>query len=376
MKRVGNVFPILISDENIRAAIATVNSTHRYVGHRKLNRTVLWVERTMDDRVKDLREFVENGFEPKPARHERRYDPSAGKYRDIYEPALWPDQYVHHMLVQAIQPILMRGMDYWCCGSIKKRGTDRGIKGIKRWLREDKKGTKYAAELDIHHFYQSLLPEVVMERMRQLIKDERVLDLISRIVRNGVLIGSYCSQWFANTVLQPLDHLIREKIPGITHNVRYMDNLTLFSSSKKALHRAIPVIEEWLNGKCLKLKSNWQVYRVDCRMVSAMGYRYDHKKIYLRKRNLLRLKRQLARVYKKLDAGRQICFHLAAGMLSRLGQLKHCDSQRLRKRLVRPGLTKILKDVVRKYTAGILLKYTKMRKEFDPKWKRNCIVSA
>lgn len=367
MKRVGNLFQILISEENIRAAIATVNSTHRYEAHHRPNRTVRWVERTADDRVKELQDILIAGFEPKPACHKRRYDPSAGKYRDIYEPALWPDQYVHHILIQTIQPVMMRGMDYWCCGSIKKRGTSKGIKGIKRWMREDPKGTKYAAELDIHHFYESLLPEVVMDRMRQLIKDEQILDLIARLLKNGVLIGSYCSQWFANTVLQPLDHLIREEL-HVSHFIRYMDNFTLFSNSKKVLHKAVRAIAKWLGGVSLKLKSNWQVYRTRCRMVSGLGYRFDHNKTYLRKRNLLRLKRQLARAYKKLDAKKLIPFHLAAGLLSRIGQLKHCDSQRLRKRLIRPGLIKTLKNVVREYS--------KKRKELDLKWQKTCIASA
>lgn len=50
---------------------------------------------------------------------------------------------------------MMRGMDYWCCASIKGRGTKRGIKGIKKWIK-DELNSVYAAELDIYHFYESL----------------------------------------------------------------------------------------------------------------------------------------------------------------------------------------------------------------------------
>jgi hypothetical protein len=104
-------------------------------------------------------------------------------------------------------------------------------------------------------------------------------------------------------------------------------------------------------------------------MVSALGYRYDHNKTLLRKRNLLRLKRQLSRAYKKLKRGLKIPFHMAAGLLSRIGQLKHCDSQNLRRRLIRPGMIKILKDVVRKYG--------KMREERKKLWtKRPFTVSV
>lgn len=64
-------------------------------------------------------------------------------------------------------------------------GIHYGMRGIKKWLRNDPKGTRWCAELDIHHFYESLQPAVVMERMRRLVKDRRVLDLIERVTQGG-----------------------------------------------------------------------------------------------------------------------------------------------------------------------------------------------
>lgn len=265
------------------------------------------------------------------------------------------------MIVQALEPILMKGMDHWCCGSIPGRGISHGMKGIKRWLREDPKGTRYAAELDIKSFYRSINPRYVIRWLARKIKDRAALRLIWAIIKNGIKIGYYISQWMANAMLQPLDHLIREKL-GVQHFLRYIDNLTLFASSKRKLHKAIKAISKWLTSVGLRLKENWQVYRVSTRMVSALGYRYNHQKTLLRKRNLLRLKRQLARAYKKIDAGRKLAVSMAAGLLSRLGQLKHCDSRDLRRAIVRPGLIKILKDVVREHS--------RKRKEQSQKWNR------
>jgi hypothetical protein len=82
-------------------------------------------------------------------------------------------------------------------------------------------------------------------------------------------------------------------------------------------------------------------------MVTAMGYRYKAGKVLLRKRNLLRMKRQLKRVYQRIDSGCKVAFKAAAGLLSRIGQLKHCNSRHLRERLVRKGLQKYLKNIVR-----------------------------
>ena len=366
MKRVSNLYPILISDTNIAAAIEEVNRTHRFA-HGRPNKTALWVDETKPDRIKELRQIIEDGFVPKEPRRLRRYDYSAGKWRDIREPSLWPDQYVHHMVIQTLQPVMMRGMDYWCCGSIRKRGAKRGIHGIRKWMNGDPKHTRYCAELDIHHFYDSLQPQEVMRRMRQLLKDEKMLDVIWRLVSPGIMIGAYFSQWFANTALQPLDHFIRERM-GVRHYVRYMDNLTLFGTSKRQLHRAVRQIDQWLRGHGMRLKANWQVFRVGFsrraeqkragmseayrkrhlpRLPNAMGYRFGRGFMLLRKKSLLRTKRQLGRVYRRIDRQSPVAFRTAAGLLSRLGQFKHCSSHDIRQQIVRVGLLRILKSVVR-----------------------------
>ena len=293
MKRVRDLYPKLISEENLRLAILTVNATHRWHPHHRPNRTVLRVEADIDGYVKRLREIFNNGYEAAKPRLATRWDKSAGKWRDISEPRLWPDQYVHHAVIQVLEPVLMRGMDNFCCGSIKKRGIHYGLKAIKKWMRTDLKGTKYGEELDIHHFYDSLKTETVMARLRQLIKDRRMLDVCERLMKYGVLIGAFFSQWFANTVLQPLDQMIRES--GLCdHYMRYMDNLTLFGRNKRKLRKLRGLIEKWLAERGLKLNKKWQLYPTAKRTVAALGYRFGHKFTLLRKRNMVRLKKSLS----------------------------------------------------------------------------------
>ncbi len=299
MKRMNHIFERLISDDNLMLALQEVNRTHRWLPRHKPNKTVAWVELDMQARVKELRKIIEDGFMPTPIIKKRRWDRSACKWRDICEPALWPDQYVHHALIQVIEPVMMRGMDKYCCGSIRNRGIHYGMKAIEKWMETDRKGTKYCFECDIHHFYDSIKPKYVHDRMKQLIKDRRVLDLIERITHDGIQIGVYTSQWFANTVLQPLDHMIREGGFRVTHYLRYMDNFTIFSSNKRKLTKLRKAMEKWLDSRELQLKSNWQIFPTDSRMPTALGYRYGRGYTLLRKRNLLRVKRKLSRYYKK-----------------------------------------------------------------------------
>ena len=346
MVRFDNLWAFIVSDENLGTAIDEVNRTHHWHNHHTPNKCTAWVETTKPYRVKELRRIMEEGFNQAPFRTKRRYDPSAQKWRDTNEPKQWPDQYIHHAVIQGIQKALMRGMDKYACGSIKRRGTDYGREAIVRWMQNDPKGTKYCLQCDIYHFYPTLQPEVVMDRMRSLIKDARVLDIIWRIIKDGIKIGAYPSQWFANTTLQPLDHMIREGGFEAKHYIRNMDNITVFSSSKRKLRKLRIAIEKWLNEHGLRLKEDWQTFRTGKdrpqqqrhprgRLPQALGYRYGHDFTIPRKRNLLRIKRQLSRYRRRRDKGKPISPRMALGLISRLGQLKHCNNYRLYKLLLR-----------------------------------------
>lgn len=349
MKRARNLFPQIISDKNLMQAIEVVNKSHRWHHYPdKPNKTVLWVEKTRDERVKELRDIINNGFEPSPVVKKKRYDRNAKKWREICEPKLWPDQYVHHALIQVIQPVMMRGMDRWCCGSIKKRGAHYGIAAIKKWMKNDYKGTRQCLEADVKQFYNSLQPDVVINRMKRLIKDYRTLDLIERIIRDGIQIGAYCSQWFANTFLQELDHELREKC-GLSHYIRYMDNFTIFSNRKKTLRRIVKYIGKWLEERKLKLKENWQIFKTSVRMPNALGYRYGRGYTLMRKPNVLYFRKLLRVYYYKYESGHHIPVKFAQGLLSRFGMLRHCNSSWFYERFVKKKTQKHLKDVVRKW---------------------------
>ena len=348
MKRVGNLFPELLSDSNLNKAIDEVNKSHRWHHYpNKPNQVTLWIEETRAERIADLRQIITDGFIPSPVTEKRRYDHNARKWRNINEPRLWPDQYVHHALIQVLEPVMMRGMDHYCCGSIRDRGAHYGIRAIKKWMKSDIKGTRWCVEMDIRHFYDSIDPEEILMRMKRLIKDRLVLDLIERVTADGIMIGFYTSQWFANTFLQPLDVLIREN--GAVHYIRYLDNFTVFTNRKKSADRIIKTVGKWLKDHGLRLKNNWQKFRTRYRLPNALGYRFGRGYTLLRKHTLLRLKQQIKMFYHRRERGQYITLKFAQGLLSRLGMLRHCNSQSTYTRFVPKRTQRKLKDIVRSY---------------------------
>lgn len=130
MKRARGLYEKYLTRENAKLALLEVNRTHRWTAGHRPNRTVRRIKANVEGAV-DALLVIAADYRPNAPRMRRRWDESAGKCRDIYEPDLWPDQYVHHMAIQTLQPVLMRGMDGDCCGRIPGRGIHYGMKRLR-----------------------------------------------------------------------------------------------------------------------------------------------------------------------------------------------------------------------------------------------------
>ena len=365
-KRVGFLYDKMLDKAFIRDAIL------RAAKHKTKRRSVRRVLNNLDGYVEKTYALIAGGlFRPSKPREREIYDESSQKRRVIQVVPFWPDGVMHWMLVLAMQDVLMRGMYHWSCASIPDRGGSRVHGYIERAMRRDQSGTRYGAELDIRQYYPSISIRRLMRALRRKIKDERFLRLVETVLRacgKGLAIGFYICQWLANFFLEPLDRFICS-LPGVKYFARYMDNITLLGPNKKTLHNAVREIGKFLRRALgLTLKDSWQVYRTTFtraaaerhaqldarrqllrrpRMVAAVGYRYSHSRTLLRKRNLLRLTRQCRRIRRRQKEGAQIPFRSAAGLLSRIGQLRHCDSCHIRATYVDPIGVRKLKEVVR-----------------------------
>ncbi len=365
-KRAGFLYDKMMDRDFIRSVILEAAR-----GKRK-RREVQLVLADLDWYVEKTYSILEaESFVPARPREKEIYDESSQKWRTIKMVPFWPDAVMHWLMVSAMKDVLMRGMYHWSCASIPGRGCKRVRQYLQRAMQNDVKNTKYAAELDVKHFYPSISIRRLIRALARKIKDKKFLRLVYSVLEScgtGLAIGYYICQWLANYFLEPLDHFICS-LPGVKYYTRHMDNLTLLGSNKKLLHNAVRAIERFLREKLgLMLKENWQVYRTTFsatvakkhkllddrkrklrkpRMVSAVGFRFSHTHTILRKRNFLRFTRQSRRVIKRLSLGKTIAFQLAAGLISRAGQLKHCNSYKVRIKYIDPIGMKKLKEVIR-----------------------------
>ena len=213
----------------------------------------------------------------------------------------------------------------------------------------DRKNTKYCAKLDIRKFYPSSKAPAVMQELRHVIKCKRMLRLCETVLNSsdGLPIGNYTSQWFANFLLQRLDHFIKEVL-HIRYFVRYMDDMCLWASSKKLLHRAVKAIEKFLAGLGLVLKANWQIFPTAARAVDFLGFRFFREKTTLRKNLALRLRRRVKKTYKHTQKTGRVRARDAAAVMSYCGWLKHAHCHGFFVKYVKPYVNfKKLKEAIR-----------------------------
>lgn len=255
------------------------------------------------------------------------------KTRTIYKPNYYPDQIVHWALMLQIEPIIMRGMYQYTCGSVPGRGTSLGQKTLRKWLNNDSRNTKYCLKMDVSKFYPSIDNETLKGMFRRKIKDEKCLWLINIIIDSsqGLPIGNYTSQWFSNFYLEGLDRLIKQDL-RVKYYIRYVDDLVLLGPNKKQLHKARIAIERYLNDIKLTLKDNWQVFRVSYRAIDFLGFRFYREKTTLRKKNALRMRRR----FKKISKKERLYYRDACAIISYWGWIKRSDSYKFYNKYVKP----------------------------------------
>ena len=320
MKRINNLFDKIVTIENLCLA---EKKARKNKGNRK-----------------DVIEFSKNKFELLLKLQQQLINEEyvTSKYstfiirepkeRLIFKLPYYPDRIVHHAIMNILEPIWVSIFIKNTYSCIKGRGIHAAVKDIKKALK-DEQGTKYCLKLDIKKFYPSIDHSVLKQVIRKKLKDNKLLRLLDSIIdsTSGVPIGNYLSQFFANLVLAYFDHWLKE-VKGIKYYYRYADDIVIFASSKEELHQLLKEITAYLQKLKLSIKNNYQIFPLDSRGLSFVGYVFFHTHTKIRKR----IKVNMCRTSSKLK--RRSFDEYKSHMCSFIGWLKYCNGLHLLYRVV------------------------------------------
>lgn len=315
MKRKGNLFHKITSKENLLASELKARRGKAY------QYGVRIFDKNKEDNINQLHEMlVSKKYNTSEYTTFTVYEP---KERLVYRLPYFPDRITHHAIMNVMEPLFTRWFTNDSYSSIKGKGIHNAAENLKEALK-DKDNTTYCLKLDIVKFYPNVNHEILKQLLRKKIKDQDLLWLLDEIIESseGLPIGNYLSQYFANFYLTYFDHWIKEDLK-IKYYFRYADDIIILSKSKSHLHEVRALIKQYLNDNLkLQIKDNYQVFPVQARGIDFVGYVFYHTHVLLRKS----IKKRFAKAVSKNASQQTIAAYN--------GWTKHCNSKNLIKKLL------------------------------------------
>lgn len=131
------------------------------------------------------------------------------------------DRFIQQLLLQALTPIFEPQFSEHSYGFRPQRSAHDAVRAAQRYGKE---GKNWVVDIDIEKFFDSANQDILMYRIAQVIRDKRVLRLIGKYLRSGVMIdgvvveqqggmpqGGPLSPLLANIYLHPLDEELESR---------------------------------------------------------------------------------------------------------------------------------------------------------------------
>lgn len=238
-----------------------------------------------------LKQSVMDGnFRPNPARRVEILKEDGVKKRKLGIPTT-VDRVIQQAIAQILSPMYEVQFSDNSYGFRPKRSAHQAIHKCQQYIQD---GYIYAVDMDLERYFDTINHSKLMEILSRTIKDGRVISLIHKYLRAGVVIGcTYeetiegvmqggpLSPLLGNVMLNELDKVLEER--GLRF-VRYADDLMIYCKSKRSAMRIMDNTVSFVEKK-LFLKVNKEKTEVDLAWkLKFLGFSFYNSKDGIRVR--------------------------------------------------------------------------------------------
>jgi RNA-directed DNA polymerase len=205
-------------------------------------------------------QLLDGTYRPSPARRVSIEKPDGGT-RELGIPNLL-DRVIQTAIVLVLTPIFDPDFSASSFGYRPHRSAQDAVKQVQKIIRG---GRRQCVDMDLSKFFDRVQHDVLMARVSRKVHDKRLLKLIGRYLRAGVMVDGLCqastegtmqggplSPLLSNIYLDDLDKELEKR--GLPF-VRYADDFVIFTKTEVAAQRVYASVERFLRDR-LKLAVN------------------------------------------------------------------------------------------------------------------------
>lgn len=254
----------------------------------------------LDRELKGLqRQLMDDSYTPQPVRRCWIPKPGSKEQRPLGIPAV-RDRIVQGATRNVIEPIFERHFAEHSYGFRPGRGCKDALRRVDGLLES---GHTWVVDADLKSYFDTIPHDKLMERVKERISDGKLLGLLGKYLKAGVMDGmkgweptergtpqgAVISPVLANLYLDPLDHLMAAQGYEMT---RYADDFVVQCRSEAQANKALEIIRQWTQDNGLT------IHPTKTRIVDALqkggfdflGYHFERGMKWPRQKSLDKFK--------------------------------------------------------------------------------------
>jgi RNA-directed DNA polymerase len=248
-----------------------------------------------------MNELRSGQYQSSPVRRVEIDKPDGGK-RQLGIPTVF-DRVIQQAIAQVLTPIFDPTFSDNSFGFRPNRNGQQAVKQVQSII---KMGRRFTVDVDLSKFFDRVNHDLLMTHLGYKVKDKRLLKLIKRYLRAGVIDnqlysesregvpqGGPLSPLLANIMLDPLDKELEKRGHKFA---RYADDFTILVNTPRAGKRVLSSISSFLSHRLKLVVNSVKSHVVKTSESKFLGFTFKAGRIQWHPKTLLKFKQQIRRL--------------------------------------------------------------------------------